>query len=162
MAADYTYVTYIECTPERLWRALTDPELTARFWGHSNVSDWQQGSRWEHRRLDGSEIADVTGTVLEAEPPSLLAITFEPPSHEPDGATSTVRFEIERYEDIVRLRVFHEGIDTEENLEAVKLGWPAVAANLKSLLETGHVLPQAPWEMDSHLRDAQLQKNDRG
>jgi hypothetical protein len=26
-------------------------------------------------------------------------------------------------------------------------GWPAVPANLKSLLETGDVLPQVPWEM---------------
>jgi len=31
----------------------------------------------------------------------------------------------------------------------VSRGWPAVLANLKSLLETGDVLPQAPWEMSS-------------
>jgi hypothetical protein len=31
-----------------------------------------------------------------------------------------------------------------------------VLANLKSLLETGEVLPQAPWEMHAELRDAQL------
>jgi hypothetical protein len=29
-------------------------------------------------------------------------------------------------------------------------------ANLKSLLETGDVLPQAPWEMHAEQRDAQL------
>jgi len=32
---------------------------------------------------------------------------------------------------------------------AISQGWPAVLANLKSLLETGDVLPQAPWEMSS-------------
>ena len=26
-------------------------------------------------------------------------------------------------------------------------GWAAVLSNLKSLLETGHVLPNTPWEM---------------
>jgi hypothetical protein len=29
-----------------------------------------------------------------------------------------------------------------------------VFANLKSLLETGHVLPRAPWEMHADLRAA--------
>jgi len=35
-----------------------------------------------------------------------------------------------------------------------------VFANLKSLLETGHVLPRAPWEMHAELRAAQLARND--
>jgi hypothetical protein len=34
-----------------------------------------------------------------------------------------------------------------------------VFANLKSLLETGHVLPQPPWEMHADLRAAQLARN---
>ena len=29
-----------------------------------------------------------------------------------------------------------------------------MCANLKSLLETGHVLPRAPWEMYAELRTA--------
>jgi hypothetical protein len=58
----YVYVTYIDASPERVWQALTDAGLTAAYWGHSNVSDWQAGSRWEHRRADGSGIADTIGT----------------------------------------------------------------------------------------------------
>src|SRR5258707_924738 len=76
---DYVYVTYIESTPERVWNALTDADLTAAYWGHSNISDWQPGSTWEHRRVDGSGIADVAGTVLEAVPPRRLAMTFDAP-----------------------------------------------------------------------------------
>ena len=33
-------------------------------------------------------------------------------------------------------------------------------ANLKSLLETGHVLPRAPWEMHAELRADQLARNE--
>ena len=44
--------------------------------------------------------------------------------------------------------------------DAASAGWPAVLANLKSLLETGHVLPQAPWEMHAELRAANMAKND--
>jgi DNA-binding transcriptional ArsR family regulator len=29
----YVYVAYIESTAERVWEALTDPELTAAYWG---------------------------------------------------------------------------------------------------------------------------------
>src|SRR3954471_20576769 len=46
----YVYVTYIESTPEKVWQALTDAELTGQYWGHRNESDWQPGSRWEHVR----------------------------------------------------------------------------------------------------------------
>jgi hypothetical protein len=48
--------------------------------------------------------------------------------------------------------VTHEGLPDEDALHAASLGWAAVLANLKSLLETGHVLPQAPWEMHAELR----------
>jgi uncharacterized protein YndB with AHSA1/START domain len=75
----FVYVTYIASTRERVWEALTDADLTAQYWGHSNVSDWQVGSTWEHQRLDGSHAVDVAGTVLESSPPDRLVLTFGPP-----------------------------------------------------------------------------------
>lgn len=156
----YAYVTYIESSPERVWEALTDPDLTARYWGHSNVSDWEVGSGWEHRRLDGSGIADVIGTVLESDPPRRLVLTFDAPSDTHSEDPSRVEFEIEPYHEIVRLTVMHENLADNQALEAVSAGWPAVCANLKSLLETGHVLPRAPWEMHAELRAAQMARND--
>jgi hypothetical protein len=71
----FVYVTYIRSTPEQVWRALTDPELSGEYWGHRNVSDWQVGSTWEHMRLDGSGVADVTGEVLVSDPPHRLVTT---------------------------------------------------------------------------------------
>jgi uncharacterized protein YndB with AHSA1/START domain len=142
----YVYVTYIRANPEQVWRALTDADLTARYWGHRNESDWQPGSTWRHVRTDGSGVSDVTGTVLEAVRPERLVITF-PGSEEQRQDPSRVTFTIEPHEEIVRLTVRHDGVPTENDYQAISLGWPAVLANLKSLLETGDVLPQAPWEM---------------
>lgn len=156
----YVYVTYIESSPERVWHALTDADLTAQFWGHSNVSDWQPGSSWEHVRVDGSGIADVVGTIITSEPPRRLALTFDAPGEPPAGGPAVVTFEIKRYREIVRLTVTHENLPDQDALDAISAGWPAVLANLKSLLETGHVLPQAPWEMHADLRAAQLARND--
>jgi uncharacterized protein YndB with AHSA1/START domain/DNA-binding transcriptional ArsR family regulator len=143
---DYVYVTYIRADPKQVWHALTDADLTARFWGHANVSDWQPGSTWEHRRIDGSGQVDVVGKVLETEPPTRLVITFED-SLDESRDPSVVTFLVEPHEDIVRLTVTHENLPNKEMLAGISSGWPAVLANLKSLLETGDVLPQAPWEM---------------
>src|SRR5919199_4691447 len=73
----YVYITYIRASAEQVWHALTDADLTARYWAHANVSDWQPGSTWEHRRVDGSGVVDVVGKVVDTEPPTRLVITFE-------------------------------------------------------------------------------------
>jgi uncharacterized protein YndB with AHSA1/START domain len=148
----FVYVTYIEASPERVWRALTDADLSAQYWGHRNESDWQVGSEWRHVRPDGSGIADVVGEVLEADPPRRLVITF--------GGATKATFTIDPHGDIVRLTLTHEDLPSMDEYEAAAAGWPAVLANLKSLLETGHALPQAPWEMHAELREARMARND--
>jgi uncharacterized protein YndB with AHSA1/START domain len=134
----FVYVTYIESGADRVWEALTDPGISAAYWGHRNESDWDVGSEWRHVRPDGSGIADVVGTVLQSDPPRRLVITF--------GGTTTATFVIEQHADIVRLTVLHEGLTADE-FEASSAGWPAVLANLKTFLESGHPLPQPPWEL---------------
>jgi uncharacterized protein YndB with AHSA1/START domain/DNA-binding transcriptional ArsR family regulator len=156
----YVYVTYIEASADRVWRALTDPALTAAYWGHSNLSDWKVDSPWEHRRVDGSDIADVVGTVIEADPPHRLTLTFDSPGDPPPISRSKVTFDIEEYCEIVRLTVTHENLADDAALDAISSGWPAVCANLKSLLETGHVMRQAPWEMHAELRADQMARTD--
>jgi uncharacterized protein YndB with AHSA1/START domain/DNA-binding transcriptional ArsR family regulator len=140
----FVYVTYIESTAESVWHALTDADLTAEYWGHRNVSDWRVGSAWEHQRIDGTGTADVAGTVVESAPPRRLVTTWAAPGSE---STSRVTFDIEPYGPIVRLTVTHEDLVDEAEREAAAAGWAAVLSNLKSLIETGHVLPRAPWEM---------------
>jgi uncharacterized protein YndB with AHSA1/START domain len=146
----YVYVTYIRASAEQVWDALTDADLTARYWGHRNVSGWQPGSTWEHIRADGSGAVDVVGRVIKADPPAELVLTFDAAA-DPDlpRDPSVVTFAIEAHQDIVRLTVTHENLPNTEMLGGISRGWPAVLANLKTLLETGEVLPQAPWEMSA-------------
>ncbi|WP_328773682.1 ArsR/SmtB family transcription factor [Streptomyces sp. NBC_00286] len=142
----YVYVTYIQSTPEKVWDALTDADLTATYWGHSNVSDWRPGSRWEHRRTDGSGIADAVGTVVESERPTRLVLTGVAPEDEgQEEKYSRITFDIQKHENIVRLTVTEEDLTDEAMLADVSSGWPAVLSNLKSFLETGSPLPVEPW-----------------
>jgi len=142
----FVYVTYIASTPEKVWDALTDADLTAAYWGHSNVSDWQAGLPLEHVRTDGSGIADVVGTVVESERPTRLVTTWAAPENEgQEDKYSRVTYDIRQHEDIVRLTVSHEDLADEGELSDVSGGWPAVLSNLKTVLETGSPLSQAPW-----------------
>lgn len=143
----FIYVTYIEATTDKVWHALTDADLTAEYWGGRNVSDWQVGSRWEHRRDGGSQTAAVAGEVLESLAPTRLVYTWAAPDAEADANPSRVTFDIEPFGDIVRLTVTHEDLADETARTEVANGWAAVVSNLKSMIETGHVLPQAPWDM---------------
>lgn len=143
----FVYVTYINSTPERVWDALTDPEQTAVYWGHGNVSDWRVGSAWAHRRTDGSGIDDVVGTVLASERPSLLATSWLAPDHAPDDAPSVATFELRGSNGVVRLALTHADLGSEAERDEVAGGWFAVLANLKTYLESGSPLAEAPWDL---------------
>ena len=142
----FVYVTYIQSSAEKVWEALTQPEITALYWGRRQISDWEAGATWEHQRADGSGIADIGGNVLESAPPRRLVMTWGAAGETSPDKISRVTFEIEPYHEIVRLTVIHEDLD-DEMFAGISRGWPAVLANLKSLLETGHVLSRSPWEV---------------
>jgi len=135
----FVYVTYILTTPEKVWEALTDAGISARYWERENVSDWQVGSEWQHR-LPGKS-ADVIGTVLESDPPRRLVTTWEVPSDRANADLTThCRFDIEDLGGKVRLTVTHSNLGGQA-LKDVSEGWPAVLSNLKTLMETGGTIP---------------------
>lgn len=138
----FVYVTFIASTPEKVFEAITRPEITRRYWGHDNVSDWTRGSRWEHVRDNEEKTVNIVGKVVESSPPSRLVVTWAGASEEADPeAYSRVTFDIEPYEDMVRLTVSHDDLIVGSGMETgVTRGWPIVLSSLKSLLETGRGL----------------------
>ena len=136
----FVYVTYIVSTPEKVFEAITRPEIAQRYWAHGNVSDWRPGSRWEHVARDGS--VKIAGTVIEATPPKRLVISWASPEAFADPAKhSRVTFEITPFPDMVRLRVTHDELEAGSKMATdVSGGWPRVLSSLKSFLETGRAL----------------------
>lgn len=152
----FVYTTYIRTTPERLWQALTDPAFTKTYWGATFDTDWRPGStmRWNL----GVTIEDPEQVVVEADRPRRLSYTWHTMTPElaesldiVDEAReriaaerrSTVTFEIEPIDELVKLTVIHDGFDPESLMaQLVSGGWPRVLSNLKTLLETGEVLPE--------------------
>jgi uncharacterized protein YndB with AHSA1/START domain len=138
----FTYVTYIATTAETLWKALLDGEFTRQYWGHDNVSDWQPGSTWEHRRTDATRAVVILGEVVAASAPNHLVITWaDPGDRGKRDRHSRVTFDIETIGEMVRLSVTHDELDPDSDmLRNISRGWPRVLSSLKSLLETGQPL----------------------
>jgi uncharacterized protein YndB with AHSA1/START domain len=139
---EFVYVTYISTTPEKVWSALQDAEMTKLFWGRArNVSDWQVGSSWTHGNYDDAKDIDVSGTIVEAEPPKRLVVTWKS-MKAPDEGVSRVTYLIESVFGAVRLTVTHDEIVAgSATQKGVSSGWPAILSSLKTLLETGAPMP---------------------
>lgn len=135
----FVYVTYIFSTPEKVFEAITKPEVARRYWGHENVSDWKTGSKWEHVRANDQRTVELVGKVVEISPPTRLVISWANASQAADPASySRVTFEIAEYEDMVRLTVTHDELVAGSGMDkGIRQGWPIVLSSLKSLLETG-------------------------
>ena len=140
--SSFVYVTYIRATPERVWRALTEPEFTRQFWaGTWQECAWKQGAPWRIMIPDG-RVGDH-GEVLEIDPHRRLVLSWLnefKPELRAEGY-SRLTYELEPQGDMVKLTVRHE-IDRPQSrlIDAVSSGWPLILASLKSLLETGELL----------------------
>ena len=132
---------YIKTTPERIWEAITDPAIRAKFqFGVSAQSDWREGSGYElvHAGSDGPLAA---GENLVVDPPRKLVQSMDVlwSDAAKAEATSRVTWEIEPVGDSCRLIVTHDQL-REGAPEEIYGGWPMILSGLKTWLESGQQL----------------------
>ena len=135
------YELFIKTTAERLWQALTDPAMTKNyFYGEQIHSDWKAGSPWHSIGPEGKR--DVEGTVIEADPPRRLVITWHVLyDAELSKELSRVTYLIEPRGPVCKLTATHDVTDAPKTGEHVKGGWMLILSGLKTLLETGEPMP---------------------
>jgi uncharacterized protein YndB with AHSA1/START domain len=132
---------YIRTTPERLWEAITNPEIRRKYnFGAGITSDWTPGSRFEMGQPAAGALLGE-GENLEVDPPlrlvqSMTALWSDDVRSE--GATR-VTWEIEAIGDSCRLTVTHDQMREGANAELYG-GWPMILSGLKTWLETGRLL----------------------
>jgi uncharacterized protein YndB with AHSA1/START domain len=132
---------YIRTTPERLWEAITDPEIRAKYnFGAGVKSDWTSGSRMEMGAPNAGGLLGE-GEILEVDPPRRLVHTLRALWGEDvkSEGTSRVTWEIEPVGDSCRLLLTHDQLREGAN-DQLYGGWPMILSGLKTWLETGELL----------------------
>ena len=147
---EFVYTTYITTTPERLWQALTDPAFTEQYWQLHHETDWEPGSAmvWHQGdvRIDGpgqvvvehTPYTRLSYTWHHITPEFAKAVGFDDATYERTSREplSTATFELEPVDGQVKLTVIHSGFEPGSTIRTmIQDGWPALLADLKSLLE---------------------------
>jgi uncharacterized protein YndB with AHSA1/START domain len=133
---------YIRTSADKVWEALTDPEVTARYvFGGARVqSTWRPGDEIVYLSPDGSTRV-LEGKLLEVEPGRRLVLecrllmTPELAADSPHRET----FEIEEMGEICKLTATFDRYAPESPTYAA-CDMAMTGSSLKSLLETGEAL----------------------
>jgi uncharacterized protein YndB with AHSA1/START domain len=148
MKPKFVYVTYIRATPEKVWDALTRPELREKFWfGYRVTADGKPGTRMTAIDPAGRQVHD--DPIIESDPPRKLVYGWKSLYKDlPDERASRVTFLLEPLKDQTRLTVTHDDFDEGSRMfEMISKGWPAVLSSLKTFLESGSGL-EPTWRED--------------
>ncbi|MCX7559177.1 metalloregulator ArsR/SmtB family transcription factor [Sulfitobacter sp. F26204] len=135
---DFMMQTFIRCTQDALWDALSNPESMSayHFLGARVEGEARVGGKLNWIMPDGNSM--LTQQPTKVVPKTRIEATFEPHFFGPDAAASRMAFLIEPQGDICKLTIEH--YDLPEGQEGSGEGWARLAASLKSWLETGTAL----------------------
>ena len=133
----FVYVTFIVATPQKVWKALIDGELTRQYWKHEQISDWKPGATWKLVADDDKRTVKHVGKVAEFVPEKRLVLSWGDPADAADPSKhSRLAIDLDRAGDMVRLTVTHDELSADME-RRITNGWPRVLSSLKSFLETG-------------------------
>lgn len=131
---DFMMQTYIRCTHDALWAALTDPEqLSAFHFLCPRVT--QDGDTYTYHTPDGSTM--MVARTLSQDPKSRIEATFEP-HWAPDIPASRSVYLLTPEPGHMKLVIEHYDLHFPVVPgEGIADGWERWAAGLKTFLETG-------------------------
>ncbi|HEX3438747.1 MAG TPA: SRPBCC family protein [Pseudolabrys sp.] len=155
----FVYVVYIATSPEKVWQALTNPDVSEKYWfGYRVQADGKAGERMTAINPAGRLAHD--DPIIESDPPRRLVYGWQPLyEHMPQERPSRVTFELEPFKGQTRLTVTHDEFDEGSKIFGmISKGWPAVLSSLKSFLETGKGL-QPAWSEEDRTRLAEAEEN---
>lgn len=142
-----THVT-INASPDRVWEALTKPELVKQYMMGSDVtSDWKVGSPLVYTGIYKDKPFKETGVIRKIERNKLLQAThFSTTSGMEDKPENyhLVTWELNEQNGSTVVTVSQDGISTEKGIEGSKANWDAVLKGLKQTVETASPAPVLP------------------
>lgn len=129
---DFRMETFIRCSQDALWDALTDPEEEVKYHFLADRIT-RDGNTITYYTPDDNVMLICTETELE--PKTRIASTFEPKWEGPDMAKSRFEYLIDPQGPFCKLTLEH--YDLPAGQEGAADGWQRMLAGLKTYLETG-------------------------
>jgi uncharacterized protein YndB with AHSA1/START domain len=130
----------IKASPEKVWEALTTPEIIKRwFFGVDTEAEWRVGGPIVHRGEWKGKPYEDKGRILKLEPGQVL-------EHNHWSSMSGLPDTPDNYQDVTwtlsskgsttELTVSEDNLPSEEAKSQSDKGWEMTLGNLKRLLET--------------------------
>jgi uncharacterized protein YndB with AHSA1/START domain len=129
----------IDAPPEKVWRALTDPQLIKKYMFGSEVrTDWKPGSpiTWQGE-FEGRKYMDK-GEIIDVEPGRRLEIThFSPLTGQEDRPENyhRVSYELQQTDGGTSLRLTQDNSSSAEEAEHSAATWQMMLDGLKKVAE---------------------------
>ena len=129
----------IDAPPEKVWRALTDPQLIKKYMFGSEVrTDWKPGSpiTWQGE-FEGRKYMDK-GEIIAVEPGRRLEIThFSPLTGQEDRPENyhRVSYELQPTDGGTSLRLTQDNSSSAEEAEHSAATWQMMLDGLKKVAE---------------------------
>jgi DNA-binding transcriptional ArsR family regulator/uncharacterized protein YndB with AHSA1/START domain len=138
---DFMMQTFIRCSQDALWDALTKADQLAayHFMCTEVRGDAHPDTVTEFVKPDGDPMLRQITT--EMDPKTRIAMTFEPLFMGPKAPASHMVYLIEEQGETCKLTIEH--YDIAPGQEGFAEGWARLAASLKSYLETGKAMKGA-------------------
>ena len=129
----------IDAPPEKVWRALTDPQLIKKYMFGSEVrTDWKPGSpiTWQGE-FEGRKYMDK-GEIIAVEPGRRLEIThFSPLTGQEDRPENyhRVAYELQKTDGGTSFRLTQDNSSSAEEAEHSAATWQMMLDGLKKVAE---------------------------
>ena len=130
----------LKAKPEKVWRALTDPNITKKYFFNCGVySDWKPGSRISFKgRLFLIKKIEMDGMILEVQPNRLLRYSLRNQNDKAGNSFSEVTDELIYDDGITILTITDdvgEGKGVETRYKRSLKAWNKVLKGLKKVVE---------------------------
>lgn len=129
----------INTSPDKVWEALTKPELVKQYmFGAEVVSDWQKGSSLTYKGMWEGKPYEDKGTILEIEPQKLLKATYFSAlsglEDKPENY-NTVAYELSTEAESTKLTVTQDNNPSQEAADKAAENWGMTLSAVRELLE---------------------------
>jgi uncharacterized protein YndB with AHSA1/START domain len=130
----------IRAKPDKVWRALTDPEITKKYFYNCGVySDWKPGSNIQFKgRMFLIKKIEMNGKILDVEPNKLLRYSLRNEGEHVHNSFSVVTDEM-YYEDGLTVLTITDDVGSgkgaEKRYQRSLKGWDKILKGLKKVVE---------------------------